>query len=85
MICAVSFADATVPKVSLITGDAFGSAYVVMNSRSIGADVVFAWPKARVAMMDSAMAAKIICEDAINSAEDKVAIEHAKKLLSEGR
>lgn len=81
---ALSFADATVPKVSLITGDAFGSAYVVMNSRSIGADVVFAWPKARVAMMDSEMAAKIICEDAINSADDKVAaIKEAKARIDE--
>ena len=58
-----AFADATVPKVNLIVADAFGSAYVVMNSKAIGADVTFAWPDARVGMMDPALAAKIICKD----------------------
>ena len=81
---ALAFADATVPKVSLVTGDAFGTAYTVMNSRSIGADIVFAWPQARIATMDSEMAAKIICESEIAEASDKVAaIKEAKKKLDE--
>ena len=39
-----AFADATVPKVNVIVGKAYGSAYVAMNSKSIGADLVYAWP-----------------------------------------
>ena len=76
---ALAFADATVPKVSLVAGDAFGSAYVVMNSRSIGADMVFAWPSSKIGMMESDMAAKIICEAEIAAADDKTAaIREAK-------
>ena len=39
-----TFADATVPKVNVIVGKAYGSAYLAMNSKSIGADMVYAWP-----------------------------------------
>ena len=59
-----AFANATVPKVNVIVGKAFGSAYVAMNSKSIGADMVFAWPTAEVGMMDATMAAKIMYEGA---------------------
>lgn len=57
-----AFANADVPKVNLITGEAFGSAYVAMNSKAIGADLTFAWPDTSVGMMDAAVAAKIIYE-----------------------
>ena len=46
-----AFASATCPKVNLIAGDAFGSAYVTMNSKSIGADLVYAWPETKIGMM----------------------------------
>lgn len=59
-----AFANATVPKVNVIVGQAFGSAYVAMNSKSIGADMVYAWPNAEIGMMDSALAAKIMYADA---------------------
>ena len=59
-----AFAEATVPKVNVIVGDAFGSAYVAMNSKSIGADMVYAWPNAKVGMMDATAAAKIMYADA---------------------
>ena len=59
-----AFADATVPKVNVVTGKAFGSAYVVMNSKAIGADMVYAWPTAEIGMMESDMAAKIMYADA---------------------
>ncbi|MCD7709055.1 MAG: carboxyl transferase [Clostridiales bacterium] len=59
-----AFAGATCGKVSLITGEAFGSAYVTMNSKSIGADFVYAWDGAKVGMMDSGLAAKIMYPDA---------------------
>ena len=41
-------------------GEAYGSAYVAMNSKSIGADLVFAWPQAQIGMMDAGLAAKIM-------------------------
>lgn len=59
-----AFASATCPKVNLITGEAYGSAYVAMNSKSIGADFVYAWSDAKVGMMDAELAAKIMYADA---------------------
>ena len=48
-----AFANATVPKVNVIAGEAFGSAYVAMNSKGIGADLVFAWKNAKIGMLDA--------------------------------
>ncbi len=48
----------------LIIGKAYGSAYVAMNSKSIGADMVYAWPEAEIGMMDANLAAKIMYADA---------------------
>ncbi len=59
-----AFADATVPKVNVIIGKAYGSAYVAMNSKAIGADMVFAWSIAEVGMMEASMAAKIMYPEA---------------------
>ena len=59
-----AFASATCPKVNLIAGDAFGSAYVTMNSKAVGADMVYAWPDAEIGMMDANQAAKIMYADA---------------------
>ncbi len=58
-----TFANATVPKVNVIIGKAFGSAYVAMNSKAIGADMVYAWPAAEIGMMDANLAAKIMYAD----------------------
>ena len=58
-----AFAEATVPKVNVIIGKAFGNAYVAMNSKAIGADTVFAWDNAEIGMMDASMAAKIMYAD----------------------
>lgn len=55
-----TFANATTPKINVITGEAMGSAYVSMNSKSIGADLVYAWADAKVGMMDAKAAAKIL-------------------------
>lgn len=69
-----TFANATVPKVNVIVGKAFGSAYVAMNSKSIGADMVYAWPAAEIGMMDSKLAAKIMYADAdANTITEKAA------------
>lgn len=59
-----AFANATVPKVNVVTGKAFGSAYVAMNSKSTGADMVYAWETSEIGMMDAALAAKIMYADA---------------------
>lgn len=58
-----TFANATVPKVNVIIGKAFGSAYVAMNSKAVGADMVYAWDTAEIGMMDAALAAKIMYAD----------------------
>ena len=55
-----AFASATVPKVNVIIGKAYGTAYVAMNSKSVGADIVYAWDNAEIGMMDVSMAAKIM-------------------------
>ena len=55
-----AFADATVPKVNVIIGKAFGNAYIAMNSKAIGADMVYAWENAEIGMMDASLAAKIM-------------------------
>ena len=55
-----AFANATVAKVNVIIGKAFGSAYVAMNSKAIGADMTFAWSQAQIGMMDAQLAAKIM-------------------------
>ena len=68
-----SFADATVPKVTVVMGDAFGTAYTVMNSKSIGADMVYAWPTAKIGTMDPEMAVKIMYDAEIAASDDKVA------------
>ena len=57
-----AFASATVPKVNVIIGKAYGSAYVAMNSKAIGADITMAWPNAEIGCMDANLAAKIMYE-----------------------
>ena len=66
-----AFAEATVPKVNVITGEANGSAYLTMNSKSLGADLVYAWPTASIGMMDPAAAARVMYAGQIDEAADK--------------
>ncbi len=72
-----AFANATVPKVNVIIGKAYGSAYVAMNSKAIGADITIAWPGAEIGMMDANLAAKIICDGQGADAIDACAKEYA--------
>ncbi|WP_433261679.1 acyl-CoA carboxylase subunit beta [Actinosynnema sp. CS-041913] len=55
-----AFAEAVVPRVTLITRKAYGGAYIAMNSRSLGATAVFAWPEAEVAVMGAEAAVKVL-------------------------
>ena len=72
-----AFANATVPKVNVIAGEAFGSAYVTMNSKGLGADLVFAWKDAKIGMMDARMAAKVMYADADAQTQSEKAKEYA--------
>ena len=73
-----AFANATVPKVNILIGNAMGSAYVAMNSKAIGADVVYAWPTAKVGMMDAKSAVQIMYADEIEKADDASVIINEK-------
>ena len=70
-----AFASATVPKVNLIVGKAMGSAYVAMNSKATGADVVYAWPTAKVGMMDAKSAVSIMYADEIAGGDATAVID----------
>lgn len=72
-----AFANATVPKVNVIIGQAYGSAYVAMNSKAIGADITMAWPDAEIGTMDAKLAAKIICDGQGVDAIEACAKEYA--------
>lgn len=78
-----AYAGATVPKVTVIIGKAYGSAYLCMGSRHIGADMVYAWPEACIGMMDAKEAVKIIYEEEIEALENKNVFIQEKAILYE--
>jgi propionyl-CoA carboxylase beta chain len=65
-----AFTEATVPRVTVIVRKAYGGAYVVMNSKHIHADVIYAWPTAEIAVMGPRGAAEIIYRREIDAAKD---------------
>jgi acetyl-CoA carboxylase carboxyltransferase component len=65
-----AFCESTVPRIQLITRKAYGGAYVVMNSKSIGADLAFAWPTAELAVMGSQGAVEIVYRRDLADADD---------------
>jgi len=73
-----AFSEATVPKVNVIVRKAYGGAYIAMNSKHLGADMVFAWPSAEIAVMGPEGAANIIFRKEIAAAEDAVAYREQK-------
>jgi acetyl-CoA carboxylase carboxyltransferase component len=72
-----AFANCDVARVNLIVGKAFGSAYVAMNSKGIGADLVFAWPDAEIGTMDAKFAAKVMYDGKSADEIDAAAKEYA--------
>ncbi len=68
-----AFCEATVPRIQVITRKAYGGAYVVMNSKSIGADLAFAWPSAELAVMGPQGAVEILYRRELADADDPVA------------
>jgi acetyl-CoA carboxylase carboxyltransferase component len=67
-----AFAEATVPKLTVIVRKSYGGAYCVMNPRHIGADLVLAWPSAEIAVMGPEGAVNIVFRREISQAEDPV-------------
>jgi acetyl-CoA carboxylase carboxyltransferase component len=68
-----AYCEATVPRIQVITRKAYGGAYVVMNSKSIGADLAFAWPTAELAVMGPQGAVEIVYRRELQQAADPVA------------
>lgn len=65
-----AYAEATVPKISVILRKAYGGAYIAMCSRSLGADIAYAWPTAEIAVMGPSGAANIIFKEEISRSSD---------------
>jgi acetyl-CoA carboxylase carboxyltransferase component len=65
-----AFCEATVPRICVITRKAYGGAYVVMNSKSIGADLAFAWPTAELAVMGASGAVEIVHRRDLANSDD---------------
>ena len=76
-----AYSEATVPRVTVITRKAYGGAYVVMNSRGIRADVVYAWPSAEIAVMGAQGAVNVIFRRDIQRADDPE--ERRSELISD--
>ncbi|MGM0899992.1 MAG: acyl-CoA carboxylase subunit beta [Bacillota bacterium] len=73
-----AYSEATVPKLTIILRKAYGGAYVALNSKSIGADLVFAWPNAEIAVMGPQGAANIIFAKEIQNSADPEATRQQK-------
>lgn len=73
-----AYSEATVPKISVITRKAYGGAYVALNSKAIGADVVYAWPNAEIAVMGPEGAANVIFARDIEQSENPLETRQAK-------
>ena len=73
-----AYAEATVPKITVITRKAYGGAYDVMGSKHLGADLNFAWPTAQIAVMGAQGAVNILYRSELAAAEDPEALRAAK-------
>ncbi|EPD59804.1 acyl-CoA carboxylase subunit beta [Streptomyces sp. HGB0020] len=73
-----AYCNATVPRISLILRKAYGGAYIVMDSQSIGADLTFAWPTNEIAVMGAEGAANVIFRRQIAASEDPDAVRAQK-------
>ncbi|MEG1583993.1 MAG: carboxyl transferase domain-containing protein, partial [Anaerovorax sp.] len=73
-----AYCEATVPKITLILRKAYGGAYIGMCNKELGADLVFAWPTAQIAVMGAEGAANIVFKKDIKGAEDPIAKRQEK-------
>ena len=83
-----AYCEATVPRIQVVLRKAYGGAYIVMDSKSLGADMAFAWPSNEIAVMGAEGAARIIFRKELDQAEDPAARrrellqEYAEQLMS---
>ncbi|MEI8045757.1 MAG: acyl-CoA carboxylase subunit beta [Bacteroidota bacterium] len=77
-----AFAEATVPKITLITRKAYGGAYDVMSSKHIGADINFAYPSAEIAVMGADGAVSIIHRDKLSDETRKQAVDDYRETFA---
>lgn len=80
-----AYSEATVPKISLIMRKAYGGAYIAMNSKEMGADIVYAWPIAEIAVMGADGAVNIAFKRKIKAAADPEAMRAQCKKEYEDR
>ncbi|WP_246258268.1 acyl-CoA carboxylase subunit beta [Amycolatopsis anabasis] len=80
-----AFAEAVVPRVTLITRKSYGGAYIAMNSRSLGATRVFAWPDAEVAVMGAEAAVGILHRKKLAAAPEEDREDLRARLIAEQR
>lgn len=73
-----AYCEATVPKITMILRKAYGGAYIGMCNKELGADLVYAWPSAQIAVMGAAGAANIVFKKEIKNAEDPAAMRASK-------
>ncbi|MCH0542324.1 acyl-CoA carboxylase subunit beta [Streptomyces sp. MUM 203J] len=73
-----AYCNATVPRISLVLRKAYGGAYIVMDSRSIGADLALAWPTNEIAVMGAEGAANVIFRREINASDDPEAVRQQR-------
>jgi acetyl-CoA/propionyl-CoA carboxylase carboxyl transferase subunit len=81
-----AFAEASVPRVTLVTRKSYGGAYIALNSRALGATAVFAWPDAEIAVMGAEAAVQILHRKKLAAVADherdalkgRLAAEHAR-------
>ena len=73
-----AYCEASVPKVSLILRKAYGGAYIAMNSKGMGADIVYAWPIAQIAVMGAEGAVDIMYKHELEKAEDRDALRQKR-------
>jgi acetyl-CoA carboxylase carboxyltransferase component len=78
-----AYAEATVPRITVITRKAYGGAYVVMSSKHLRGDIVFAWPSAEIAVMGPEGAVNIIFRKELSATDDPLAMR--ERLVAEYR
>jgi acetyl-CoA/propionyl-CoA carboxylase len=76
-----SYCEATVPKITIVTGKAYGGAYIAMGSKNLGTDINYAWPTAQIAVLGSEGAVKIMNRKELANADDPDALK--KQLVDE--
>ena len=76
-----SYCEATVPKITLVIGKAYGGAYIAMGSKNLRTDINYAWPTARIAVLGAEAAVKIMNRKELAKAEDPEALK--KELIAD--